>query len=300
MSIDNKRARLRAAGAIFGAILGDIYATHETTRSFITDQMILAGRSLVESFNGYIENTDCYLARSLLDYQVNGICGNAPLPHNSLILSTIFKKSMFINHPREIAKNIILPDDNISIIRAIPCAFTVSPEEWTRLICQTTHSSLRCLAVSLTLNHMLYEIMIRDVLSYNMPINPIIFSCQILDKQTRCEYIKQLINTKKLDDIKNIDDTKNVFNISAIAIWTFHQIKNKDISPNLFKQIIAEVSSKGGDVRTNCATAGSIIGSILGAKNLPADWYESIPIWIKNDVDKFISASSSTWYEIES
>jgi hypothetical protein len=72
----------------------------------------------------------------------------------------------------------------------------------------------------------------------------------------------------------------------AAGIWALRQglaaingndsnIEN-DTLPLAFERIITELTMAGGDSDTNCAVAGSLLGTLFGHANLPSQWVKDL------------------------
>ncbi len=62
------------------------------------------------------------------------------------------------------------------------------------------------------------------------------------------------------------------------------------INTDYYVQRITEIISLGGDADTNACTVGSIIGSIIGFKKLPQEWYSKIanPTFLNDKINGFL------------
>lgn len=85
--------------------------------------------------------------------------------------------------------------------------------------------------------------------------------------------------------------------------YTFHFFKYiaqncksvESLDSNLYKHIISQVISEGGDTDTNACIVGGFIGSIIGFKHLPAE-YLNIQLNLKLGQDKSHRGEKEKFY----
>jgi hypothetical protein len=86
----------------------------------------------------------------------------------------------------------------------------------------------------------------------------------------------------------------------AAGIWALRQglaaingndsnIENNTL-PSVFERIITELTMAGGDSDTNCAVAGSLLGTLFGHSNLPSQWVKDLKHhdWLLSKADAAI------------
>lgn len=73
--------------------------------------------------------------------------------------------------------------------------------------------------------------------------------------------------------------TKFVYRGLTVAVYVLHVIKvARGKGTNIsFKSLMENIAHEGGDTVINCQIAGTILGSYLGHKKLPAEWISQLP-----------------------
>ncbi len=116
--------------------------------------------------------------------------------------------------------------------------------------------------------------------------------------KTREEELSHWIQTAYTGRIASLrlDDTVKigyVYKCLACSIYALQVIKvslRESKTPS-FKKFILKVAAECGDADTNCAVAGSVLGSYLGYSKLPKDWIDALPnrLWLNQHILKYLS-----------
>ena len=82
--------------------------------------------------------------------------------------------------------------------------------------------------------------------------------------------VKNFMSINTLEELKLDDEHRGyVLKTFMCGIYAWRCIVNKIVD---FKKIMFSIAMEGGDVDTNCAVAGQVLGAYLGYSKLPTDW----------------------------
>ena len=110
----------------------------------------------------------------------------------------------------------------------------------------------------------IYETLIRECTSPKIYV-------VLRDAQVRAEPVVAWVSPEKVDFIKT--DSASCQGYFAVAIQNalYELMNGKD-----FETSMINIIKRGGDVDTNCAIAGSLLGAFYGLKKIPTLWIDKI------------------------
>ncbi len=283
------------------------YAPNDWTDA--TDCTVLIMRSLAAYFTGATDKPAhqfAHLAASWFKQGFPELGDVAGLTPEAVVLRAINQGSAFLNDPIGTATALKGPKaDNGALIRAIPCVFTIVPEDWARLFCDATHSDDRCAAANLMFVKLAHQLVLHPggPIDPRLAVDPIRLGGELIaDPARKADYLHRLTNTKRIADLDlgGRDNRSYVFKTLCCAMWAFRQLVVTPPSrrdAKFFREAITTVAMQGGDASANCAVVGAILGSAIGRQNLPDDWIRGLPYgaWLEIEISKFVQAAGPTW-----
>jgi ADP-ribosylglycohydrolase len=167
------------------------------------------------------------------------------------------------------------------------CGIAAMSDEWATisiLQSKVTHVDVRCIWCAFIITYIC-----RMYLLGKKPSMKFIESTMDYLDNHRAE-VEKYMNIDNLEDLKLDDEHRGyVLKTFMCGIYTWRCIESGIAD---FKTIMCKIANEGGDVDTNCAVAGQILGAYLGTSGLPQDWI--IQLKHKDWLDKKIKHFRST------
>jgi hypothetical protein len=283
----------KLSGMIHGCLLGETYARSITKIinedlnywGFNTDQMLLMIKNITNS--GSFNPRD--YVKLLQDYfSLEGISEITALKNKSddkLFTLDSYTKNVVFDQKSTVKpidcsfkvcnlyqKKGYQTDHNTPLIR---CAIAGLFNNWDQLsyqVCMTTHADHRCLSAGI-----IYTVMVHSMLSglqtdvvktVQETAGSIMRIGKIKDQSHIDEYIRYTsegyINSL---DLLSLDSEDSAYKTMSTSLYALKSL-NKDKTKKNFYKILDELIKKGGDVATNCALAGALMGCELGYNEL--------------------------------
>lgn len=277
-----------------------------------TDTAVLVARSMGAYFDGKVDEPVVDFARRLVRWHKGGfpelgdVAGIGP---EGVVLRAMAQPG-FTDTPVEAARAVIGPKaDNGALLRTTACAFTAAPVEWALAFGEATHADPRALAATSA-----YTLLINRLAQLpagaDIPASIIVQPAaagrdRIKEPARKDDFMARLTETKTLAalELDSRDQRSYAVRTLACAVWALRRLIRTPAAQRdtaFFKATISEVAAAGGDASANAAVVGTILGTALGAGQLPADWLAALPNheWLRDEVAKFIASAATTWERI--
>jgi ADP-ribosylglycohydrolase len=250
-----------------------------------TDQLILLFESIIEGFNV----TD--FARKLYNWMKHGFPELGDLAGMGLgqLTARVMSKDNFLIDPVTASREAYeeLGGDRAPNGSLMRCGIAAISNRWaviSMLQTKVTHADARCIWCTLVITYICRMYFIdkhpdmRDILKW--------LELDYIKKYAG--EIKEYLEIKNLVDLK-LDDEKRGYVLKTFmcGIYAWRCIKKGDVD---FKKIMIDIANQGGDVDTNCAVAGQVLGSYMGYDKLPVDWLGQLKHkkWLDEKISKLL------------
>jgi ADP-ribosyl-[dinitrogen reductase] hydrolase len=300
---DPALARDRAAGAIFGAALGDAlglqvegsdaetiaerhsggagidlpyrgafkgYPANDWTDA--TDFAVLVMRTLGAYFTGKTEDPARDFAMRAVQWHRAGFAelGDTAGVCPEGVVVRAMAQAGFLKDPGGAARAVKGPKaDNGALIRTVACAFTAAPADWAALFCETTHADKQCVATAVMLTHLVGALS-RAPASAPIPVVAAIAAAArgrdvLPEGAQKDDYMRRLTNTGRLEalGLGEREHRSHTLKTCAAAMWAFRRLARAAV-PRDARFFKRTVRAVVAQ-GGDASANGAVVGAVLGA-----------------------------------
>jgi hypothetical protein len=211
------------------------------------------------------------------------------------IMGKVLGEPGFIKDPREVARTVFnqAKEDhatNGAIMRAIPCAFFLNASTRVITATQMTHAHPLAVYAGWVLSGICRRLSRGEIPAYSEFIKAWPMGASDQEQEYKsfssaleppwtglgpAEALNRQLVALELDHKGGENHPLRTLGCAVYALNSIRFLERKEANlarGNLFRKVIQNIASRGGDTHTNCAVAGAVLGAYLGFSKLCWSW----------------------------